>query len=56
MMGLFGILTEIFQPSAKRVVVEQKLSSTGDPLDLTPDGDSRGRFAGRVTLRRSHHR
>mgnify|MGYP001791781553 CR=1 FL=1 len=54
MMGLLGVLTQIFLPSAKPVVFEQKVDSPGDPFDLTPDSDSRGRFAGRVTLRRAY--
>lgn len=54
MMGLLGIFTQIFQPSAKPVVFEQKVDNPGDPLDLTPDGDGQSRFAGRVTLRRAY--
>src|SRR5689334_6966181 len=55
-MGLWNPLTEIFQPSAKPVVFEQKFSHPGEPLDLRPDSDPRGRFAGRLTLWFYRHR
>jgi len=50
LVGFMSFLVQIFQPSAKPMVWEQKVISSGDPLDLVPDHTSTTPYAGRATL------
>lgn len=47
LMALLNVFTQIFHPSAKRVVFEQHQPGSADPLTRDPDA---GRFAGRMAL------
>lgn len=49
LMGLIGILTQIFKPTAKPIVFEQHQPGNADPLDRDPEG---GPFAGRMRMPR----